>query len=95
MSFTNEARSDVPTFPGTHSGTPACLLEKARKTKEGICDGRVKPKRERQRLLVVPQGIKRDDFVTALEDLKGQLGADNVEVNDKLLKDAVMGVAVS
>lgn len=87
MSFTDEAASAVPTLPGTHSGIPTYLLEKATKAKEGIFSGRTKPKRERQRLPVVPQGIERDEFVAALEELKGQLGAENVEVNDKPLKD--------
>ncbi len=87
MSFANEATSDVPTLPGTHSGIPTYLLDKARKTKEGIFEGRTKPVKERQRLPVVPQGIERDDFIAALEDLKQQLGTDNVEVNDKPLKD--------
>jgi hypothetical protein len=87
MSFEEEARSEVPTLPSTHSGIPEYLLEKARQAKAGIFEGRNKPQNERQRLPVVPQGIERDDFVKALGELKDQLGAEHVEVNDKPLRD--------
>jgi hypothetical protein len=87
MSFAEEAKSDVPTLPGTHSGIPAYLLEKARKAKEGIFEGQTKPQNERQRLPVVPQGIERDDFLEALAELKSELGDEHVEVNDKPLRD--------
>ena len=58
MSFAEEANSDVPTLPASHSGIPTYLLDKARKAKEGIFEGRTKPQNERQRLPVVPQGIE-------------------------------------
>ncbi|KAK3688844.1 hypothetical protein B0T22DRAFT_407519 [Podospora appendiculata] len=87
MSFAEEAASDVPTLPGTHSGIPTYLLEKARKAKEGIFETRTKPRAERQRLPVVPQGIERDAFLQALAELKEELGAENLEINDKPLTD--------
>jgi hypothetical protein len=87
MSFAEEANSDVPTLPGTHSGIPVYLLDKARQAKEGIYEGRTKPQNERHRLPVVPQGIERDDFLKALADLQKQLGTEHVEVNDKPLRD--------
>ncbi|AEO67281.1 uncharacterized protein THITE_2043743 [Thermothielavioides terrestris NRRL 8126] len=87
MSFAEEAKSDVPTLPGTHSGIPPFLLEKARRAKAGIFEGRTKPQKERQRLPVVPQGIERDDFLKALAELKELLGDGNVEINDKPLRD--------
>ncbi|KAK4112666.1 vanillyl alcohol oxidase [Canariomyces notabilis] len=87
MSFAAEAHSDVPTLPSAHSGIPAYLLEKARKEKEVIFETRTKPQNERQRLPVVPQGIERDEFLKALAELKEQLGQENVEINDKPLKD--------
>ncbi|KAK3361274.1 hypothetical protein B0T24DRAFT_692222 [Lasiosphaeria ovina] len=87
MSFADEANSAVPTLPGTHSGIPTFLLEKAQKAKEGIFETRTKPASERQRLPVVPQGIERDEFTKALAELQGQLGAEHVEINDKPLKD--------
>lgn len=87
MSFAAEANSDVPTLPGTHSGIPVYLLEKARRAKEGIFETRTKPQNERRRLPVVPQGIERDEFLKALGELKEQLGQEHVEINDKPLKD--------
>ncbi|KAK0717809.1 hypothetical protein B0T26DRAFT_710902 [Lasiosphaeria miniovina] len=87
MSFADEANSAVPTLPSTHSGIPTFLLEKAQKAKEGIFETRTKPANERQRLPVVPLGIERDEFTKALAELRGQLGAEHVEINDKPLKD--------
>ncbi len=89
MSLAKEAssESDVPTLPGTHSGIPPYLLEKAQKAKEDIFKMQTKAQNERRRLPVVPQGIERDEFVKALAELKEQLGADHVEINDKPLKD--------
>jgi hypothetical protein len=87
MSFAEEANSDVPTLPGTHSGIPVYLLDKARQAKEGIFEGRTKPQNERQRLPVVPQGVKKDNFLKALADLQEQLGTEHVEINDKPLRD--------
>ncbi len=87
MSFTEEANSDVPTLPETHSGIPKYLLSKAQEAKKGIFEGRTKPKNERQRLPVVPQGIDRDDFLKALAELGAQLGSKHVEINDKPLRD--------
>ncbi|KAK0641813.1 hypothetical protein B0T16DRAFT_420563 [Cercophora newfieldiana] len=87
MSFAEEATTDVPTLPETHSGIPVYLLDKARNAKAGVFDGRTKPIRDRQRLPVVPQGIERDDFLAALEDLKAKMGHEFVEINDKALKD--------
>jgi hypothetical protein len=80
MSFAEEANSDVPTLPDTHSGIPVYLLDKARQAKEGIFEGRTKPQNERQRLPVVPQSIERDDFLKALAELNEQFGAEHVEI---------------
>lgn len=87
MSLADEASSDVPTLPETHSGIPSYLLDKAREAKASIFEGRTKTANERQRLPVVPQGIERDDFLKALAELKELLGAEHVEINDKPLKD--------
>ncbi len=87
MSFSQEASSDVPTLPTVHSGIPPYLLDKAKEAKQGVFAGRTKAQNERQRLPVVPQGIERDDFMKALDELREQLGSEHVEVNDKPLKD--------
>ncbi len=87
MSFSDEATSEIPVLPGTHSGIPTYLLEKARGAKKAVFESRNKPQNERRRLPVIPQGIERDAFLAALDDLRSQLGTDNVVVNDKPLKD--------
>lgn len=87
MSYTDEASSDVPTLQETHSGIPTYLLEKARLAKEEVFNTRTKQRNERQRLPVVPLGIERDVFLQALTELKGELGEENVEINDKPLVD--------
>lgn len=87
MSFAEEAKSDVPVLPETHSGIPKYLLDKARNAKETVFETRTKPINSRRRLPVIPLGIERDKFLEALDDLRGQLGAQNVEVNDKPLRD--------
>lgn len=85
--YLEEATTDVPVLPATHSGIPPFLLDKARDAKKSIFDTRTKPLNERQRLPVIPQGIDRDKFFEALDDLRKEIGQENVEVNDKPLKD--------
>jgi len=79
--------SQVPLLSEKHSGIPENLLEKAKRAKALIYDIRTKDTSTRQRLPVVPQGIEKDAFIQALEELAQQLGKANVEVNDKLLVD--------
>lgn len=85
--FLEEAKSDVPTLAQKHSGISEELLVKARTVKKETFDRRTKPVNERQRLPVVPQGIERQAFLEALDALRKDIGAENVEVNDKPLKD--------
>ncbi|KAK4182619.1 hypothetical protein QBC35DRAFT_546643 [Podospora australis] len=87
MSFETEATTPVPILPEAHSGIPSYLLAKATKTKQTVFDGRTKPVRDRQRLPVVPQGICREDFLKALDDLRQQIGGEYVSVNDRPLVD--------
>ncbi|KAK3934632.1 hypothetical protein QBC46DRAFT_426536 [Diplogelasinospora grovesii] len=87
MGVQEEASSVVPVLPAKHSGIPQYLFEKATAAKKTIFKGRTKPAKQRQRVPVVPQGIERDAFIAALEELGGQLGKENVEVNDKPLVD--------
>lgn len=85
--YLEEAKTDVPVLPDTHSGIPPFLLDKARDAKKTIFETRTKPLNERQRLPVVPQGIDRDKFFEALDELRKEIGSEHVEVNDKPLKD--------
>ena len=87
MSFSEEAQSDVPLLSQKHSGIPDFLLEKARETKASIFETRTKVQSSRQRLPVIPHGVEEQVFLDALTELGGQLGAANVERNDKPLKD--------
>lgn len=87
MSFSDEAQSDVPLLSEKHSGIPDFLLEKARKAKIGVFETRTKPKASRNRLPVIPHGVEEHVFFDALGELGTQLGAENVERNDKPLKD--------
>jgi len=87
MSFENEAKSTIPVLPDTHSGIPTYLLEKAKNAKAAVFETRTKLQSRRQRLPVLPQGVDGETFKKALDDLKKQLGADHVELNDKPLVD--------
>ncbi|KAI0007142.1 putative vanilly-alcohol oxidase [Xylariaceae sp. FL0662B] len=87
MSFIDEAQSDVPLLSEKHSGIPDYLLEKAREAKADIFETRTKPRLARNRLPVIPQGVSEQVFFDALDELREQLGTDNVEVNDKPLRD--------
>lgn len=85
--FLEESKSDVPVLGQKHSGIPEYLLDKARDAKKGIFDTRTKPQNERSRLPVIPQGIDADKFFEALDELRQELGAEHVELNDKPLRD--------
>lgn len=87
MSFLEEAQSDVPLLSEKHSGIPDFLLEKAREAKVGVFETRSKPNSKRNRLPVIPQGVEEQVFFDALTELGKQLGTQNVERNDKPLRD--------
>ncbi|RYP46676.1 hypothetical protein DL768_007148 [Monosporascus sp. mg162] len=87
MSFSTEAESDVPLLSEAHSGIPGFLLEKAREVKASVLETRTKPHSSGKRLSVIPPGVEEPVFLGALEELRKQLGADNVERNDKPLRD--------
>lgn len=86
-SFLEESTSEVPVLEQQHSGIPEYLLHKARDAKKGIFDIRTKPQGERSRLPVIPLGIAQETFFKALDELRQEIGAENVELNDKPLKD--------
>lgn len=77
----------TPTLEQKHNGVPARLLHKAQRAKSLIQDIATKKTQSRQRLPVVPQGIERERFVKALEELANEIGKENVQVNDKPLED--------
>lgn len=86
-SFLAESQSDIPTLAQKHSGIPESLLKKAQAVKKDTFAKRTKPLNERQRLPVIPQGISKERFFEALDELRGDFGAENVELNDQPLRD--------
>lgn len=87
MSFSEEAQSNIPLLSEKHSGIPDFLLEKANEAKAITFRERTKPQSARRLPPVVPHGIEEQAFLDALDELRGKLGADNVERNDKPLRD--------
>ena len=88
--FSPEAISETPTLSQAHSGIPSRLLHKARKAKSLIYQGRTDPRPTTQnvpQLPVIPQGVSRPAFEKAIADLSTKLGAENVQVIEKLPKD--------
>jgi hypothetical protein len=85
--MSSENISNVPLLSEKHSGIPPNLFDKAQKAKSLIYETRTKSTSTRERLPVVPQGIERSKFFKALEELGRELGAENVEINDKPLVD--------
>jgi hypothetical protein len=77
----------TPTLNDKHSGIPARLLHKATYAKSLIYDGRtVSDTVQLERGLAVPQGISKNAFLAAIDELKTSLGPDNVQLNDKEIK---------
>lgn len=87
MSSSAKAQSDVPLLSEKHSGIPDFLLEKAKEMKAATFKLKTKTESPRARLPVIPHGVKEQVFLDALAELRGQLGAANVERNDKPLVD--------
>lgn len=82
-SLHQDTRRDVPTLAQKHSGIPASLLDKARALKEETLGVQTKSQSHRQRLPVLPQGVERDAFFRAIDELRQEIGGHNVELNDK------------
>ncbi|ROV92962.1 hypothetical protein VMCG_08998 [Cytospora schulzeri] len=78
--FVEESTSDVPILGEQHSGIPGYLLDKARDAKKGIFDTWTKPRNERLKIPVIPSGIGTDTFFEALDELRQDIGTDNVEL---------------
>lgn len=85
--FSDDPLSAVPTLAQKHSGIPENLLQKAQGVKKDTFEKRTKPRNDRQRLPVIPQGISSDKFFEALDELRMDIGVKNVELNDQPLQD--------
>jgi hypothetical protein len=74
----------TPTLSDAHSGIPTNLLDKATYAKGLIYDGKTVPdSTPLSRGLPVPQGISKQAFLAAIDELCATLGPQNVELNDK------------
>ncbi len=72
-----------------HSGIPKRMEEDARIAKERLYSNKTMPEsipRERE-VPRLPPNTSREKFNQAMTELRGQLGPENVEVNDKPLVD--------
>ncbi|KAI1854421.1 hypothetical protein JX265_012455 [Neoarthrinium moseri] len=89
MSTTSEVATSVPTLADKHSGIPQYLLEKAVNAKKAIREGSTDKVGEKKpaRSVAIPQGVDEDTFFKAIDELRGTLGAQHVELNDKPLED--------
>jgi hypothetical protein len=78
----------TPTLSATHSGIPERLLPKATYAKSLIYNGKttsdVVPL---TRGLPIPQGISKNAFLAAIDELKATIGFENVQLNDKEVKN--------
>ncbi|KAF2185912.1 vanillyl alcohol oxidase [Zopfia rhizophila CBS 207.26] len=78
----------TPTLAEKHSGIPDRLIDKARAAKSLVYEGKTtSDTTPRQRGIAIPQGISKQRFFEAIEELKKELGSENVELNDKELKE--------
>ncbi|TKA81040.1 hypothetical protein B0A55_02495 [Friedmanniomyces simplex] len=84
MSSSSHSLPDTPTLPNTHSGIPTRLLDKAKRAKTLIWQGRKVAASQIPRTEpTLPQGISRSTFNKAISEITQTLGAENVELNDK------------
>ncbi|KAI3337199.1 vanillyl alcohol oxidase [Xylariaceae sp. AK1471] len=84
----SEANSKyVPLLSEKYSGIPECLLEKAQHAKAHALSVTTKTQSTRQRAPVYPQGVEEGVFDKAVDELREELGAAHVILNDQPLKD--------
>ena len=80
--------SKIPNLADIHSGVPERLREEAGVAKENVdALGTLPVSSPRRSSLKLPPDISRDDFDKAIGALKGRLGNEAVELNDKPLVD--------
>ncbi|KAF2276817.1 FAD-linked oxidase-like protein [Westerdykella ornata] len=78
----------TPTLASAHTGIPERLLHKATYAKSLIYDGKTVPDTySLERGLPIPQGISKKAFLSAIEELKSAIGNENVQLNEKEVKN--------
>lgn len=90
MAPNNQSVPPVPILSeNRHSGVPANLADKANAAKARVWKNKTfSGITQRQgELPVLPPGIERQTFNTAIDELKRLLGPEHVVINDKPLED--------
>jgi hypothetical protein len=87
MSNSKNDSTYVPLLSEKHSGIPEWLLEKAQHAKLHASSVTTKTLSPSQRTPVYPQGVEQRVFDEAINELRRELGADHVILNDQPLKD--------
>lgn len=78
----------IPDLATTYSGVPQRLAQEAVAAKQRLFSQKTLPDSvARRRAAALPVGMSSDAFERAIGELKGALGENNVEINDKPLVD--------
>ncbi|KAI1349860.1 hypothetical protein F5Y01DRAFT_316361 [Xylaria sp. FL0043] len=87
MAHLKDDSTYVPLLTEKHTGIPERLLEKAKDAKAHVLSVRTKIQGTKQRTSVYPPGVEEGVFDKAVEEIREQLGADQVVLNDQPLED--------
>ena len=85
--------SDLPHTPvlseSNHGGIPSRNAEQAKIAKARLYSNKTLPEYSNRssELPVLPPGVSHQQFGSAITEIRGQLGNEKVEVNDKPLRD--------
>lgn len=84
----NDRESEsIPTLNKKYSGVPARLSQEAVDTKARLYSRKTLPDSTARQRTALPPGVSNEQFDQAIAELKGALGGENVEINDKPLVD--------
>ncbi|KAI0410225.1 hypothetical protein F5X98DRAFT_360016 [Xylaria grammica] len=87
MADSKDDSTYVPLLSERHSGIPEWLLEKAQQAKMHALSSATEDQTPRRRATVYPPGVEESVFIEAVNELREQLGTDQVVLNDQLLHD--------
>ncbi|KAI0805304.1 hypothetical protein GGR55DRAFT_288411 [Xylaria sp. FL0064] len=87
MAHLKDDSTYVPLLSEKHTGIPKRLLEKAKEAKAHVLSVRTKVQGTKQRTSVYPPGLEEGVFDKAVKEIREQLGADQVVLNDQPLED--------
>ncbi|XXH02587.1 hypothetical protein Hte_008965 [Hypoxylon texense] len=80
--------SVIPSLQEKHSGAPKRLSQEAQDVRARLFSNRTLPvSRPRKGPVRLPPDVSPEEFETAVKELRGEIGDENVEVNDKDLVD--------